>query len=134
MFVKKMQMTVVLIVLGAVMYSSAESMQQSDSIGRLPAIFVTASKYEYQDEAWLGMVEGVVVEARRSLNDIDILETRDEFNGMAGGSLSSHMGSKSIYSEDSAYLLVLLTLTLATLSILYMSLSADRTTREAKND
>jgi hypothetical protein len=65
MFTKKMQLLLVFIILGTTTYISGSSMQQLDSVGMMPEISVTAPRYEYQDEAWLGMVEGVVVEAQR---------------------------------------------------------------------
>lgn len=137
MFIQKIQILIAIIIVGATMHSSGASMyrQELDSVGRMPEIIVTAPRYEYQDEAWLGMVEEVVVEARRPSNSRKETVTKDESNGMVSGSLlSKDIKSTSIHVRDPMYLLLSLTLTLVTLSIVYMSLRAYLVAKEAKHD
>ncbi|MGB7055060.1 MAG: hypothetical protein WBE28_07050 [bacterium] len=137
MFVQKIQISLVLIILAATLHGSEASMDllELDSVGRIPEITVTAPRYEYQDEAWLGMVEGVVVEAQGPSNGRNETAAGDKSTAIVGGSMSSkNVESTSIRYGDSVYLLVSLTLTLATLSILYLSLGTYRATTEAKHD
>lgn len=133
MFLRKTQMSFAIIILAATTHISDASMQQLDSIGSMPEITVTASRYEYQDDAWLGMVEGVVVEAQRPSSSINTANAGDKSRATVSGSMSSKdMEYPSMGFRDSVGLLVSLTLTLATLSILYISLGAYFAAREVK--
>lgn len=137
MFIQKMQISIALIILAATMHSSGASMylQELDSVGRMPEITVTAPRYEYQDEAWADMVEGVVVEARRPSRSRNGTVTKDESNGMASGNKSSKdIKSTSMHFRNPMYLLISLTFTLVTLSIVYMSLRAYHAAKEVKHD
>jgi hypothetical protein len=101
----------------------------------MPEIIVTAPRYEFQDEAWLGMVEEIVVEARRLSSSRNEKIAEDEPNGMVSRNVpSKDIESTSIHFRESVYLLVSLTLTLATLSIVYMSLRAYLAAKEVKHD
>ncbi|KPK63108.1 hypothetical protein AMJ83_08560 [candidate division WOR_3 bacterium SM23_42] len=121
MLIQKIQISIAFIILGAFLVNSGASvnLRGLDSIGRLPEINVTAPRYEYQDEAWLGMIEGVVVEAQRPLNtrSKDAIEEKSAF----------------VYYGDSVYMLVTFTLLLVTLSVLYMSYGRYLAAKEVKN-
>jgi hypothetical protein len=137
MFIQKMQISVTLIIVAVTMHGSKASInpQELDSVGMMPEITVTASRYEYQDEAWLGLIEEVVVEARQSSSSRNETVTGDGTNVMVSGNISSKdMESTSIYSRGSMYLLILLMFTLVTLSIVLMSLRVYLAAKEAKHD
>jgi hypothetical protein len=84
----------------------------------MPEITVTAPRYEYQDEAWLGMVEGVVVEAQRPFGN------RKEHP-------STQMSTVIDYGY-SVYFLFSFTLVLVVSSVLYMSLGSYFVGKEVK--
>jgi hypothetical protein len=114
---------------------ASTNLQELDSIGRMPEITVTAPRYEYQDEAWLGMVEGVVIKVHRPASDRSRSATNDESNEMVSGNMSStDVKSTSRHLGDPAYLLILVTVTLVMLSIIYISLRAYHTTEEIKHE
>jgi hypothetical protein len=136
MFIQKMQISVTLIIVAVTLHGSKTSMnlQELDSVGMVPGITVTAPRYEYQDEAWLGLIEEVVVEARRPSSSKNETVTGDETNVMVSGNISSKdMESTSIHFRNSVYLLILLMFTLVTLSIVLMSLRAYLAVKEAKH-
>ncbi len=116
MLVQKIQVSISLIVLAAAMCISEASVQQLDSVGRMPEITVTAPRYEYQDEAWAGMVEGVVVEARRPPSKVPVMTTAERESG-------KYPVSMSLYSDGSscAFLSLVLTLALVPISLISMS-------------
>jgi hypothetical protein len=119
MFVRKICILIAVAFLGGVVYASEASnnLQAFDSIGMMPEVVVTAPRYENQDEAWAGLVQGIVVEAQRFLPGEEETDA-----GVIGGSMSaSEINPASMRSENSFRLLVSLTLALATISILYIT-------------
>ena len=137
MLIQKMQISIVLIILGATLLNSgaSTSLQESDSIGRMPEITVTAPRYEYQNEAWLGMVEGVVVEARRPSSSINGIVLKDGSNGMVSGNMSSKgVKSMSMHFGDPMYLVISSFFMLVALSIVYMYFRAYLAAKEVKHD
>jgi len=135
MFTKKTQLLIVLIILGTTTYISGASVQQLDSFGMMPEITVTAPRYEYQDEAWLGMVEGVVVEAQRLSSSLSGAVSEDASQGMISTSFSSKdMEFESIHYKYPMHLLMLLTVTFVILSIVYLSCCAYRAAKEVEYD
>jgi len=137
MFVQKIQILTAIVITGATMHSSGAPahLRELNSVGRMPEIIVTAPRYEYQDEAWLGMVEEVVVEAPRPLNSGNGTDTIDESSRMVSGKISSKdIKSTSINFRTPICLLISLTLTLVTLSIVYMSLRAYLAAKEVEHD
>lgn len=137
MLVQKMQISIAIIILGVILVSSGASanLKELDSIGRMPETDVTAQRYEYQDEAWLGMIEGVVVEASRLASDRDGTARIDESNGMISGNLSPAGVKPSSFNFGyRVSLLILVTVALAMLSIIYISLHAYLATEETKYD
>jgi len=135
MFTKKTQLLIVVIILGTTTYISGASIQQLDSVGMMPEITVTASRYEYQDEAWLGMVEGVVVEAQRLSSSKSGAVSEDASQGMISTSFSSKdMEFESMHYKYPMHLLMLLTFTFVILSIVYLSCCAYRAAKEVKYD
>jgi hypothetical protein len=137
MSIHKMPISIILIILGATLFSSGAStnLQESDLIGRMPEITVTAFRYEPQDEAWLGMVEGLVVEAQRHSNGENEIIPMGEFSRIVGGNMSSKDDrSTSGRLRDAMYPLIPLTFTLVTLSIAYISLRVYLAAREVKHD
>ena len=128
MFVQKIQVSIILIILTATAHISEATIQVLDSVGRMPEITVTAPRYEYQDEAWAGMVEGVIVEARRPISTGDLVT--------AAGNESAITFVGNILSKDvdtsCLCLSLVLTLTLVPLSIIYISLGAYLVTKEVK--
>lgn len=108
MLAKKNHYLIVLIMLGASLLSSGASkyLQESDAIGRLPDIIVTAPRYVLQDTAWSGMLEEVVVEARRPSTGINSIQ------------------STAVHFSKPIFLATLITLLLVTLSIMFISLRA----------
>lgn len=114
MLVKNKLSLIILVILGVTLLSSETSMSphERDPIGRLPEITVTAPRYDIRDGVYSGMLEEVIVTARRPSTSIHSIQ------------------STGTYSNNSMYLVVLLTFMLATLSILYMSLYGYRTAKE----
>ncbi|MDH4212187.1 MAG: hypothetical protein OEV79_12150 [candidate division WOR-3 bacterium] len=132
MFVHKTCIMIAFAFLGGVVYASEASnnVQGLDSIGMMPEVVVTAPRYENQDEAWLGMIEGVTVEARNSS-----VGTDETVAGVNRGSISSNnIGFESIRGGNIVRLLVSLTLTLVTISVLYMSIHAYLDAEEVKHE
>jgi hypothetical protein len=119
--------------LGAVLLSSGASanLQELDSVGRMPEIDVIAPRYEYQDEAWLGMVEGVVVEAQRPASNRSETASIEESNGNVS---PAGVKSTSMHFGYPVYLLILAMATFVMLSIIYISLRAHLATEEIKYD
>ena len=137
MFVQKIQISIMLIILAATLKVSKASVDlpELDSIGRMPEITVTAPRYEYQDEAWLGMVEGVVVEAQRLSSSLSGAVSEDASQGMISTSFSSKdMEFESIHYKYPMHLLMLLTVTFVILSIVYLSCCAYRAAKEVEYD
>jgi hypothetical protein len=137
MLIQKRQMSIALIILGAVLLNSGTSanLRELDSIGRLPEIDVTAQRYEYQDEAWLGMVEGVVVEAQRPAIDRSGTTALVEQNGIGSGKVSpAGVKSTSMHLGGSVYLSILIAVTFVMLSTIYISLRAYLATEEIDHD
>lgn len=127
MFVQNTKLLLILI--GMAGYVSTASGQQLDSIGRMPEITVTAPRYEFQDEAWAGLIEGVIVEARRSSSKEPVITTAERES-------CSCSVSMSLYSEGSSYvfLSLVLTLTIVPLSLISMSVRAHLGGKEVEND
>ncbi len=136
MFVKKIQVLISLIILVAAIHVSEASESELDSVGRMPEITVTAPRYEHQDEAWAGMVKGVIVEARR-------VSDREAFVSNAGiepdfvfigSNPTEDINDISMQLADSTYLFLsfMLNLALVPLSLVYMSLSVYLVTKEIK--
>lgn len=137
MLIQKKHISIALVIVGVILMSSGEStnLQELDSIGRLPEISVTAPRYEYQDEAWLGMVEGVMVEARRPSNSINGIAQKDGSDGIVSGNLSQpDVESTSLHLGKPLYLLLLVTVTFVILSIIYTSLRVYLVPGETKHD
>lgn len=137
MFVQKIQILTAIVITGATMHSAGAParLHELDSVGKMPEIIVTAPRYEYQDEAWLGMIEEVVVEAPRPLNSGNGTDTIDESSRMVSGKISSRdIKSTPINTRTPICLLMSLTLTLVTLSIVYMSLRAYLAAKEVEHD
>jgi len=137
MFIQKIQILTAIIIAGATMHSSGAPahLHELDSVGRMPEIIVTAPRYEYQDEAWLGMVEEVVVEAPRPLNSGNGTDTIDESSRMVSGKISSKdIKFTSMNFRTPICRLISLTLALVTLSIVYMSLRAYLAAKEVEHD
>ena len=134
MFTTKTQLLIVLIILGTT-YISGASIQQLDSVGMMPEITVTAPRYEYQDEAWLGMVEGVVVEVQRLSSSKSGAVSEDASQGIVNGDfVAKDMEFDSMYCSYPMYLLMLLTFTFVILSIVYLSCCAYRAAKEVEYD
>ena len=136
MIVRKMQIVLVLIIMVAVVLLSGGTVQAVDSIGRMPEITVTAPRYEYQDDAWAGMVEGVIVEAqRRSGSDAVAakagLEPYIMFTGSEPLEEINDISMKLAGSTYMSFSLVL-NLALVPLSLIYISLSVFLRTKEVK--
>ena len=135
MFLQKMQIRILLIILAVIAHSSEASVCQEalDSVGLMPEVTVTAPRYEYQDEAWLGMVEGVVVEARQPPSGIKRFVARDGSQEKVNGNMSSEdIEASSMHLLYPEYLLILFML--ATLSISYVVIHMFLTTKEVKHD
>ncbi len=132
MFVRKTCILIAVAFLGGVVYASeaTNKLQELDSIGMMPEVVVTAPRYENQDEAWLGMIEGVTVEARNPS-----VGTEETIAGANSGNIApNNNGFDSIRGESIVSLLLPLTLTLATISILYMSIHAYLSAEEVKHE
>ncbi|UCG29723.1 MAG: hypothetical protein JSV53_09490 [candidate division WOR-3 bacterium] len=132
MFVRRTCILIVVVFFGGVVYASetTNKLQELDSIGMMPEVIVTAPRYEIQDEAWLGMIEGVVVEAQRPS-----IMTEENVAGANSGKIAPNSdGFDSIRGESIIRLLLPLTLTLATISILYMSIHAYLNAEEVKHE
>lgn len=132
MFVHKTFILIVAAFFGSGVYASevSDSPHEMESIGMMQEIVVTAPRYENQDEAWLGMIEGVVVEAER-------LPTGTEVSiiGMSDADTSPrNNGFAQINDGNICNLLLPLTLTLAIISILYVSVHAYLVAEEVKNE
>ena len=140
MFAHKIQMTILLIMLTVMLRVSNASTNVSelDTVGMMPEITVTAPRYEYQDEAWAGMVEGVIVEARRvSGSESAAAKARPESHIMFSGSNpTGEIDDISMQLAGSAYLFLsfVLNLALVPLSLVYMSLSAYLAAKESRNE
>jgi hypothetical protein len=140
MFAHKIQMTILLIMLTVMLRVSNASTNVSelDTVGMMPEITVTAPRYEYQDEAWSGMVEGVVVEARRvSGSESDAAKVGPGPHIMFSGSnATGEIDDISMQLAGSAYLFLsfVLNLALVPLSLVYMSLSAYLAAKESRNE
>ena len=136
MLIQKKHISIALVILGVISMSSGEStnLQVLDSIGRMPEINVTAPTYEYQDEAWLGLIEGVVVEAHRPASGRRGTSAIDESNRVVSRNLSQPGAeSTSTHFGKPVYLLILVAVTLVMLSIIYISLRAYLTTEEIRH-
>jgi hypothetical protein len=135
MFSQKMQIRILLIILGVFVHGPAASAQQQelDSVGMMPEITVTATRYECEDEAWLGMVEGVVVEARRPSNSRSVPEAIDKSRTMISRSTAAEdIESSSMRLADPKYLIILLAF--AALSLAYVAIRTFLKSREVKHD
>jgi hypothetical protein len=120
MFVRRTCILIVVVFLGGIVYASEATgkLQESDSIGMMPEVVVTAPRYENQDEAWAGLVEGVVVEAQRF-----IIGSEATIVGVNGRNISTDInGGNSIHGGTVTGLLGIFTLILAMISIMYLSL------------
>ena len=117
MFVHKTCIFIVTVFIGSSVYASEASntIHELDSIGMMQEVSVTALRYENQDEAWLGMIEGVVVEAQRPQTGTGktVVVANSRGNSLNGNEIDS-MRDTSIVS-----IFLPLTLALATMSILY---------------
>lgn len=131
MFVRRTCILFVVVFLGGIVYASETTgkLQESDSIGMMPEVVVTAPRYENQDEAWAGFVEGVVVEAQRLPTGTDVTVV-----GMTSGDTSPNNGFDPIHNKNIAHLLLPLTLALATVSIVYMSVQAYLIAEEVEHE
>lgn len=132
MFVNKACILIVGTLLVGVVYASEvfNDSRAIETTGMMPEIVVTAPRYENQDEAWLGMIEGVVVEAERlpTVTDVTI-------SGMKGKDTSpNNSGFGPIDDRNIVHFLLPLTLALAMISILYVSVNAYLITEEVRNE
>ncbi|KPJ71948.1 hypothetical protein AMJ52_07980 [candidate division TA06 bacterium DG_78] len=137
MFMQKIQISIMLIILAATLKVSKASVDlpELDSIGRMPEITVMAPRYEYQDEAWLGMVEEVVVEARRFSNSKNGTISEGASPGMINASFSSKdMECNWMFFKYPTQLLMLLTFTFVILSIVYLSFYVYLAAKEVHHD
>lgn len=135
MLPQKMQMRILLMMLALFVHGSAASAQHGelDSIGRMPEITVTATRYEHEDDAWLGMVEGIVVEAQKSPKSRQGSIARDDSQAMNSGQTASEdIESSAMNLIDPRYLIILSILVL--ISIAYVVIRAFLSAGEAKND
>ena len=132
MFAHKTCILIAAAFLGGVVYASEafDSPYALDSIGMMQEVSVTAPRYENQDEAWLGMIEGVVVEAQRFPTGTDV-----SIIGKTGEDTSpNNNGFNKINDGDIGNLLLPFTLTLAMISILHVSVNAYLIAGEVKNE
>ena len=132
MFVNKACILIVGTLLVGVVYASEvfNDSREIETTGMMPEIVVTAPRYENQDEAWLGMIEGVVVEAERlpTVTDVTI-------GGMKGKNTSPNNNVFGpIDDRNIGHFLLPLTLALAMISILYVSVNAYLITEEVRNE
>jgi hypothetical protein len=136
MFVKKIQVSISLIMLLAAIHVSEVCASELDSIGRMPEITVTAPRYEYQDEAWAGMVDGVVVEAQRISGGkaVAVKAGLEPYIMFTGSEPLEEINDISMESAGSTYLFLsfVINLALVPLSLIYISLSAYLGTKEVK--
>ena len=116
MSVKSNHYVIILVILGVTLLSSetSVSLQEPDPIGRLPEITVTAPRYDIRHGVYLGMLEEVIVTARRPSTSMNSIQ------------------STGTYLSNSMYLVALLAFMLTTLSILYLSFY-DYVTAKEKN-
>ena len=122
MFSHKVRVLIVIALLAGIVYASEtfNSSHELDSIGMMQEVFVTAPRYENQDEAWLGMIEGIVVEAQRLPMGKDA--TISEMNG---GNIPANInGGDTVFGGTIAGLLGTFTLILVMISTMYVSLRA----------
>ena len=132
MFVHKTCILIVTVFIGNSVYASEASntLRELDSIGMMQEVVVAAPRYENQDEAWLGMIEGVVVEARRPSPGIDETVVVANNRGIPlGDNKIDSMCGKSIVS-----IFLPLTFALATISVLYLSAHAFLIAEEVNNE
>jgi len=137
MLVHKIQMSIMLIILATTLKVSKSSVDlpELDSVGMMPEITVTAPRYEYQDEAWLGMVEEVVVEARRLSSSKNGTISEDAIQGVINPIFSSKdMEYNWMFFTFPTQLLMLLTFLLVTLSIAYLSFYVYLAAKEVHHD
>ncbi len=132
MFVHKTCILIVVAFLGGVVYASEAShnSHEIESIGMMQEVVVTAPRYENQDEAWAGVVEGVVVEAQRPPMGMEATRV-----GVNCGNIPTDVdGGDSIYGGTITGLLGIFTLILAMMSIMYVSLRAFLIAEEVKHE
>ncbi|UCF71615.1 MAG: hypothetical protein JSW49_04915 [candidate division WOR-3 bacterium] len=123
MFTGKILIQISIVILGVNIHAleASSSLQERDSVGRMSDITVTAPRYDNQDEAWAGMVEGIVVEAQHESDGVMESVRENESNG-------------AIRTENPMQLFLPLTLALATISILYMSLHVYSMVKEVRHE
>ena len=125
----KLKILTAFVLMALATHISGAAVQELESVGLMPEITVTAPRYEYQDEAWAGMIEGVTVEAyRSSINGTSVSTTEAEAR--------INIRIISLDSDGSSYVLLslVLTLVLVPISLTYMSLGAYLAAKEVNSD
>ena len=114
MLIRKQMLAVILVLAGVTLLGSETSVfiQEQDAIGTLPEMIVTAPRHTLHNTGWTGMLEEVIVTARRP--SVSIAGTQ----------------SAGTYFNNSMYVAALLAFIFATLSLLSMSLYGYVTAKE----